>query len=215
MRFDVGHHAQGAVEPADIPVGLRPSGDLIGRERPEEPDRVDRDESADEGDDAEHDEEEAAGLGHVHRHQRVADDVVVGATRPGELRVLLRPHHHEVDGDKSEDQARDQQDVDCVQARDEIGAGELSAEQQERHPCTDHRDRLHDAAGDLQTGAGEQVVGQGVAGEAGTQSHRGEGDADDPVELTGLAESAGEEHAEHVDGDGADEDQCCPVMHLA
>ena len=115
-RLPVGHHAQRTVEEADVPVGLGASRHLIGRERSEQPDRVDRDQAAHEGDDAEHDEEEAARLRHVHRQQRVAHDVVVGAARAGELGVLLRPDEHEVDRDQGEDQARDQQDVDAVEA---------------------------------------------------------------------------------------------------
>ena len=38
---------------------------------------------------------------------------------------------------------------------------------------------------------------------------------DDPVQVAWPAEGAGEEHAGHVQGDGADEDQCRPVVHLA
>ena len=40
-------------------------------------------------------------------------------------------------------------------------------------------------------------------------------DADDPVELAGLAERPGEEHPGHVHGDGAEEDVGGPVVGLA
>ena len=45
-------------------------------------------------------------------------------------------------------------------------AGELAAEEEERQVGADDRDRQQDALGDAQAGAGEQVVGQRVAGEA-------------------------------------------------
>ena len=62
---------------------------------------------------------------------------------------------------------------------------------------------------------GEQVVGQGVAGEALDQRQHRQLRADEPVELTRLAERPGEEHAHHVHVDRHDEQQCCPVVDLA
>ena len=53
-----------------------------------------------------------------------------------------------------------------VEPRDDHVTGELAAEQEERHVGADDRDRLEEAVGDPQAGAGEQVVRQRVAGEA-------------------------------------------------
>jgi hypothetical protein len=119
-----------------------------------------------------------------------------------------------MDGDQRQDKTGHEQDVDAVEARDELGPGELAVEEQEGAPCADDGDRLDDAAGDLQAGPGEQIVGEGVAGEAGGQSESDERDADDPVELTRLAERAGEEHAHHVHAHGGNEEQRRPVVHL-
>jgi hypothetical protein len=120
-----------------------------------------------------------------------------------------------VDRDERKDQAGDEQDVHGVQAGDELRARELAVEEQERAPRSDDGDRLDDASRDLQAGAGQQVVGEGVAREAGAEAESDERDADDPVELTGLAEGSGEEHAEHVDRHRRDEEQRRPVVHLA
>ena len=62
--------------------------------------------------------------------------------------------------------ARDQQDVDGVQPWDEVVARELAPEDEHGEIGADERDRLDDALGDAQTGAGQQVVGEGVAREA-------------------------------------------------
>ena len=152
-RLDIGEDPQGTVEPSDVPVRLGASTHLVGRVGPEDPDRVDGDEASDECRDAEDDEKEATGLGHVDRHERVADDVVVGAARPGELRVLLGPHHHQVDSHERQDETGDEQDMHAVEAGDELRARELAVEEQEGTPRADDRDRLDDAAGDLQAGA--------------------------------------------------------------
>ena len=92
----------------------------------------------------------------------------------------------------------DQQDVDGVEARDDRLAGERAAEDAEGEVGADHRGRLHEALHGAQAGAGEQVVGEGVAGEALDDGEQRQHRADDPVELTRLAEGAGEEHPEHV-----------------
>ena len=64
-------------------------------------------------------------------------------------------------------------------------------------------------------GARDQVVGQRVADEALEDGQDQHGDADDPVQLAGLAEGAGEEDAGHVHDDRAGEDVGRPVVHLA
>ena len=112
-------------------------------------------------------------------------------------------------------QARDQQHVRGEQARDDRGARELATEQEERHVGADHGHRLHEPVGGSDAGAGEQVVGERVAGEALEGAEQQQQAADHPVELTGLAEGAGEVDPEQVDHHRGDEDHGCPVVDLA
>ena len=82
-------------------------------------------------------------------------------------------------------------------------------------PLADEREGEDDGLGDAQPGARQQVVGQRVAGEAGGQGEQQQEQPDDPVQLAGPAEGAGEEDPRHVQGDGADEHERRPVVHLA
>ena len=129
--------------------------------------------------------------------------------------MLVHNHHEEVHDDHQQDERRNQQDVEHVQAADDHGAGELAAEEEERDVGADDRDGLDHAVDDAQAVAGEQVIGERVAGEAGGHGQDEQDAADHPVELARLAERAGEEHAEHVHGDGGHEQQRRPVVHLA
>ena len=153
----------------------------------------------------------AAYFGHI----REPDDVVLGAPGPAELGVLLVPDHRQVRADERQDDARYQQDMDDVEALDDLGARVIAAEQQEAEPGPDEGDRLDDGVADAHAGAGEQVVGQRVADEPFDDAQREQGDADRPVQLAGLAEGAGEEHPAQVHGDGGDEQQRAPVVNLA
>jgi hypothetical protein len=102
-----------------------------------------------------------------------------------------------------------------IKTSDDLGAGELCSDDEERDPRADHRDREHDRVRDAQACAGEEVVGQGVAREALDHAKCQQRYADEPVQLTRLAERAGEEDPEHVDRHGGDEQQCRPVVDLA
>src|ERR1700722_1610528 len=85
-----------AVEETHVPVGLDGVGDsrrVVGTELP---DRVDLSESTEQRGDAADDEEESCGLGDEDRVHRRADDVLLGATAAGELRVLLANQQEEV-----------------------------------------------------------------------------------------------------------------------
>ena len=93
--------------------------------------------------------------------------------------------------------------------------GEVPAEDERGQVTAHHGDRQHDRVGDAYSGPRDQVVGQGVAEEALHDGQGQQGDADEPVELAGLAEGAGEEDPGHVDGDGPHEDVGRPVVHLA
>ena len=80
-------------------------------------------------------------------------------------------------------------------------------------PITGHA--LDQAVDDAEAVAREQVVGERVSGEALAHREDEEGEPDDPVELTRLAERSREEDAQHVQADGGDEQQRGPVVHLA
>ena len=71
----------------------------------------------------------------------------------------------------------DDQDVEDVEAGDELGVGELPAEDQERHPRPGHGHREGDRVGDPHAGARQQVVEQRVAEEAVEDGEHQQGDA--------------------------------------
>ncbi len=154
------HQAQGAVNEADVPVRLRACRNRGGIVRAVVPDRVDGEERRHDGNDTEHDEEEAAGLRRVNRPQGVADDVAVIAAGAGVLRVLVHNHHEEVHHDHQQDERGNQEDVEHVQAADDHSARELAAKEEERRVRADDRDGLDDAVDDAQAVAGEQVIGE-------------------------------------------------------
>ena len=81
-------------------------------------------------------------------------------------------------------------------------------------PGADDRDGADQAVHEAQAGARQQVVGQGVPGEAGDQGHGQQPDTDQPVHLTRLAEGACEEDAQHVHEGRGDEQQGRPVVDL-
>ena len=209
------HESQRAVGEADVPVGLRARRDRRRVVGSVVPDRVDREQRCDEHDHAEREEEEAAHLRHVDRHHRVAHDVAVRAARGRELRVLVDHHQHQVQHQQTDEDRGQQQDVQRVEATDDLVAGELAAEEQERRPGADERDALDHAVDDAEAVARQQVVGERVAGEALGHREDEEDEADDPVELARLAECTGEEDAQHVHADAGDEDERGPVVDLA
>ena len=215
VRLPAGHDPHQALGDAHVPVGLGAGGDLGGVVGAVLPDRVDRQQATHQRGDAEDDEEEPAGLGHVDRQHREAHDVLLGAAGTGPLRVLVVDEQQHVGGDQGQDQPRDQQHVGDVEPRDDHLAGELAPEHEERHVAAQHRGRLDDAVGDPQAGAGEQVVGQGVAGEALEDAQQDQQAADHPVELARLAERAGEEDPHQVHEHRRDEQHRRPVVHLA
>ncbi len=117
--------------------------------------------------------------------------------------------HHEAEHD-----ARQQQDVDRVEPGHEVRAGELAAEQEHRDVGTDDRHRQDRALGEPDTGARQQVVRERVAGETGEHAEDEEQEAEQPVDLTRLAEGAREEDAHHVHEHAGEEDQRGPVVDL-
>ena len=108
----------------------------------------------------------------------------------------------------------DEQHVDRVEPRDDRVTRELAAEQEERHVGADDRAGLQEAVRGPDAGAGQQVVGQRVAGEALERAEEQEQAADHPVELARLAVRTGEEDPQQVDHHRRDEDHRRPVVHL-
>ena len=128
--------------------------------------------------------------------------------------MLVNHHEHQVHHDENQHQSRKQQDVQCVQASDDVRTGEFASEKKEGNPRTDHRDGIHHAIDDSQPITREQVVGEGIAGKSFSHGQNEEHEADRPVELSRLAECSGEEHSQHVQSDGRNEQKSCPVVDL-
>ena len=130
--------------------------------------------------------------------------------------MLLVPDQREVAGDQGQDDAREQQHVSDVEARNDEVAGEVAVEDQPVHPGTDDRDTHRDTTeGGAEAGAREQVVGDGVTEEAFEHRQDEQQAADDPVRFTRATEGAGEEDASEVNDDRRREHQCSPVVNLA
>ena len=210
-----GHDAQRTVEPAHVPVRLRSRRHLGRVERAVDPDRIDLRDAAEQAQHRRGEEEQPEGLGRVRRPQALADHVVLGAAGPFELRVLVAHHDPEVQRQQHDDQRGNQQHVDDVEPREDVGTGELAAEQQRRQPRPRERNRQRDRVGDAQPGAGQLIVEQRVAGEAVEDGEDEQRHADHPVDLARPAERAGEEHPAEVDHDRRQEQQRGPVVDLA
>ena len=102
-----------------------------------------------------------------------------------------------------------------VEARNDDRAWEVTVEYQPVHPGSDDRDTHRDAGEcGAKTGAGEQVVGEGVSEEALEHCQDEKQATDDPVGLTWAPERTGEEDAHHVNDDRRREHQCGPVVDL-
>ena len=215
MPLPVRCDTDSTLEPTHVPVRLGSSGDLARVVGAELPDRVDLHEGAHEGQDAEDHEEEATGLGGIHREQRVAHDVLLRPSGARVLGVLVVHDQGEVRGHQAQQQGRDQQDVHHVETGHDRGAGELAVEDEELNPRAHQRDGTHQTVGEAETGAREQVVRQRVSGEALNHGQHEEPQADQPVDLTRLAEGTREEDAQHVDGGCCHEEDGCPVVDLA
>ncbi len=214
VDLPAGHRTDQALGEAHVPVGLGTGRHLVGPVGAQDPDRVDGRDAGEGRDDTEDQEEEASGLGHVDRQQRHADDVLVGAAGTRELRVLVVEDQDQVADHEPEHDARQQQDVDRVEPGDEVGARELPAEQEHRDVRADDRHGQDRALREADTGAGEQVVRERVAGETGEHAQDEQQEAEQPVDLARLAERAGEEDAHHVHEHAGEEDDRRPVVDL-
>ena len=209
------HDTGCTISPQHVDVRLGTSGDLGWVVRANVPNTVDLEETSQQCHETEGDQAEGSSLDAEDRQDSDADNVVLGATRSRELGVLLEPDQRQVSGDQSQQDARDQQHVRDVQARDDDVAREVTGEHDPVHPGADDRQGDHDCRHDSQTHTGEQVVRQGVAHEALGDRQQQKQAADNPVSLTRLAECTREEDAHHVNHDGHGEQQCCPVVDLA
>jgi len=81
-------------------------------------------------------------------------------------------------------------------------------------PGADDRDRADEAVDEPEAGAESRSSGSEYRRSL-DQCHRQQADADEPVDLTRLAERAGEEDAEHVHRRRGDEQHGGPVVDLA
>jgi hypothetical protein len=116
--------------------------------------------------------------------------------------------------DQRKQQPGYQQHVGDVEAAVDQMARERPAEHQERGPGADHRDRQDDRVRDPQTRAGQQVIRERVTGEALDDAQRDQGQSDEPVHLSRLAECSGEKDPAHVHDHRREEHQRGPVMDL-
>jgi hypothetical protein len=206
---------QRAVQEADVPVGLRRRGHVEGTELPVLPHGVDLRQAAQQRQHGGGEQQQRDRLEGLLGPEPLADHVALAAAPAAVLGVLLQHQDEDVDHHQADQQRRQQHHVEHEQPRDDVAGGELAAEQQEGHPGADQRDRQRDRVEDPQADAAEQVVGQRVAGEALAQGQEQQRDADQPVDLAGPAEGAGEEDAAQVDHDRGHEHQRRPVVHLA
>ena len=117
--------------------------------------------------------------------------------------------------DSADQQARQQHDVEHEQAAEDPDGRELPAEEQRCDPWPDERDREHHRIDDPQARAGQEVVGERVAGDALAQREGEQPESDQVVELARSAERTCEEDPGEVGRDGAEEHQGRPVVDLA
>ena len=150
----VGEQAERPLQEAHVPVRLETRGNGRRSERAEQVDRVDLNERAQTRDGREREEEEPACLEREAWEHRRTDDLLLGPARSWVLGVLLVPQDDEVRCDQRQQDARQQQDVQHVQARNDRLAGELTAEHEERQVSPDHRDREQHTLEDADTHAG-------------------------------------------------------------
>ena len=174
------HHPDQPLGEAEIPVGLGAGGDQVGAVGAEGPYGVDRGERAHHRQHAEDQEEEAAGLGHVDRHERHAHHGLLVASWPGVLRVLVVEDQDQVSDDQAEHDPGQQQNMDRVQPGDDLVPRELSPEEEEGEIRAHDRHGQDRALREAEAGAGEQVVGERVAGQAGDDAEEQQGPAEQP-----------------------------------
>ncbi len=129
--------------------------------------------------------------------------------------MLVDDEKQQVNTQSRDEDRRQDQDVQHVEPRHDIDARELAAEEEVGDPGPNDRDSLDHSVDDAQSVTGEQVIGERVAGEALCHRKDEQNKTDEPVDLTRLAVCAGEVDAEHVEADGSNKKQCCPVVDLA
>ena len=101
-----------------------------------------------------------------------------------------------------------------VEAPNDVYPRELSSEQEEGDPRANNGNGVDHSVNNAKSIARQQVIRQGVAGEAFGHRQNEQHKTNSPVQLTRLAECAGEEHAEHVQADSGNEEERSPVVHL-
>ena len=206
--------SQRAFEPTDVPVGLgrgRHRRRFVGAVQP---DGVDLREPTEQCARRGHERPHRDALGGVGRPQWRPDDVGLGVSRPCELCVLLTPDDREVCAQQSEDQQRHDEHVHDEQAAERRLGRILAAEEQECEPRAHDGHGQDDRVGDAQPRTREEVVREGVAGEAVCDREQQQRAADEPVDLARLPKRAGEEDAPDMGDDRGQEEQRRPMVHL-
>ncbi len=112
------------------------------------------------------------------------------------------------------DQGRHDEHVDHEQARDDVVARELAAEDEECQPRTEDRYRFQHRVRDPQPRTREEVVGEAVPREPVGEPEEQQAQPDRPVDLARTAERAGEEDAHQVGDDRGEEQQRSPMVDL-
>ena len=116
VDLEVGHQAQRADQPAEVPVRLGAVGAEVGVVWPPQPDRVDLDQAAHQHEHRGDGREQAQRAQRVPRPHGSADDVVLAASRPAELGVALDHDDRQVHGDQRREQGGDDEHVRDVEA---------------------------------------------------------------------------------------------------
>ena len=105
--------------------------------------------------------------------------------------------------------------MERVQTTNNVRSGEFSAKEEEGNPGTNYREAQNHSVDDAQTVTGKKIIGERVASEAFCHGKNKENETNGPVQFTRLAESTGEENAEHVQTNACNEEKCSPVVNLA
>ena len=146
-----GNQTKSTIGKTDIPVRLGTSRNRGGVVRSIVPDRVDRDRRSNKSNDTEYDEEEPTSLGCINRKHGETDDVLLGLTGARVLRVLVNDHKHQVHRDEDQNHRREQQDVQRVQATNNVAARELATKEEEGDPRTNDRYSQNHSVDDAET----------------------------------------------------------------
>ena len=214
MKVDARKETHRALNPSEIPIGLRAGkngGRIVGAV---DPDRIDLNQTAETRNEREDKEEEAERFKRVGGPDARADDGAIRAHGSGIVGVILTPDDEEMDGDEHRDKRGYKKNMENVEARYGCVHRNGAAKEQLDQPRADEGNRQENGVANAQACAGKQIGTDGITEETVGKSEHEKSEADEPVNLAGTTVSGGEENAEEMGNDGADEDVGGPVMHL-